>query len=259
MQIFDSHTHLNSDEFYDDVPTFLAHAKGLGVEKIANVGSNTILNSRAIELANQYDNLYAIVGWHPEDSKNYTPETEKVLEEQLSQEKVVAVGEIGLDYHWDSSPVDVQKKVFARQIEIAKEFNLPISVHNRDAFTDCYAILKAANISEIGGVMHSFNGNPEWLKKFLDLGMNISYSGVASFKNAHEVHDSVRATPLDRMLVETDAPYLTPEPFRGKQNEPGFTRYTVEAIAKERETTPEEIAAATWHNAHQLFRLEESK
>jgi len=146
--------------------------------------------------------------------------------------------------------------VFARQVAIAKDMGLPISVHNRDAFEDTYKILKAADIRDTGGVMHSFNGDPEWLKRFLDLGMHISYSGVASFKHADEVHDSVKLTPLDKMLVETDAPYLTPEPYRGKQNEPAYTRYVVEAIAKLRETTPEVIASQTYQNAEEFFKIE---
>lgn len=258
MKIFDSHTHLNSSEFINDVPRYIKQAADLDVVKMTIVGSNTELNKQAVRLAQEYPQLYAAVGWHPEDSKFYDAETERVLEQQLDEDRVVALGEIGLDYHWDSSPQDVQRKVFKRQIEIAKSHGLPIVVHNRDAFEDTYDIIKSVGIQETGGVMHSFNGDPEWLKKFLDLGMMISYSGVASFKNAHEVHDSVRATPLDRMMVETDAPYLTPEPHRGEQNEPGFTRYTVEAIAKERETTPEEIAAATWHNAHRFFHIKES-
>lgn len=179
-----------------------------------------------------------------------------MLIEQVQHPKVVALGEIGLDYHWDTSPQDVQRQVFARQVAIAKEMQLPISVHNRDAFEDTYKILKAADIRDTGGVMHSFNGDPEWLKRFLDLGMHISYSGVASFKNAREVHESVKQTPLTQMLVETDAPYLTPEPYRGKQNEPGYTRYVVEAIAKLRETTPEIIAAQTYQNAEEFFKIE---
>ncbi|GAX00290.1 TatD family hydrolase [Secundilactobacillus mixtipabuli] len=258
MKIFDSHTHLNSEEFIDDVPHYLARAADLGVVKMTIVGSNTELNQQAIRLAHEYPQLHAAVGWHPEDSKFYDAEKEKVLEQQLTEDRVVALGEIGLDYHWDTSPQDVQRRVFKRQIEIAKAHHLPIVVHNRDAFEDTYNIIKSVGIQETGGVMHSFNGDPEWLKKFLDLGMMISYSGVASFKNAHEVHDAVRATPLDRMMVETDAPYLTPEPHRGEQNEPGFTRYTVEAIAKERDTSPEEIAAATWRNAHRFFNIKES-
>lgn len=258
MRIFDSHTHLNSEEFIQAVPRFLKQARDLDVVRMAIVGSNTQLNADAIKLAETYPELVAIVGWHPEDSKNYTKETEKVLVEQLQRPKVVALGEIGLDYHWDTSPQDTQRRVFARQVAIAKEMGMPISVHNRDAFEDTYKILKAADIRDTGGVMHSFNGDPEWLKRFLDLGMHISYSGVASFKNAHEVHDSVRATPLDRLLVETDAPYLTPEPYRGKQNQPAYTRYVVEAVAKLRGTTPEAIATQTYQNAEDLFKIEEN-
>lgn len=257
MKIFDSHTHLNSSEFINEVPRFLKQAADLDVLKMTIVGSNTELNQHAVELANQYPQLYAAVGWHPEDAKFYDDAAERVLEQQLEEDRVVALGEIGLDYHWDSTPQDVQRRVFKRQIEIAKTHQLPIVVHNRDAFEDTYNIIKSVGISETGGVMHSFNGDPEWLEKFLDLGMMISYSGVASFKNAHEVHDSVRATPLDRMMVETDAPYLTPEPHRGEQNEPGFTHYTVNAIAKERDTTPEVIADATWDNAHRFFGIKE--
>lgn len=257
MRIYDAHTHLNSEEFINDVPKYLQRAAELDVVKMTIVGSNTQLNDAAIKLAHQYPQLVATVGWHPEDAKDYTPEKEAELETQLADERVRALGEIGLDYHWDTSPQDTQRRVFARQIAIAKEVGKPIVVHNRDAFEDTYRIIKEADIHNIGGVMHSFNGNPEWLKKFLALGMTISYSGVASFKNAHDVHDAVRATPLDKMMVETDAPFLTPEPHRGEQNEPGYTRYTVQAIAKERATTPEAIAAATYHNAEEFYHIEE--
>lgn len=255
LNIFDSHTHLNDDAFFDEVPAYMARAKHFGVNQMNIVGSNSILNERAIQLAHQYDNLHALVGWHPEDAKDYDADVEKKLIEQLADPKVVAMGEMGLDYHWDSSPKDVQKKVFARQVAIAKELHLPISVHDRDAFEDTYAILKAADVRDIGGAMHSFNGNSEWLKKFLDLGMLISYSGVASFKNAKEVHESVLQTPLDKMLVETDAPYLTPVPYRGKQNEPGFTKFVVEAIADLRDVAAKEIAEHTYQNSMQLFGI----
>ncbi|ETY75417.1 TatD family hydrolase [Lactiplantibacillus fabifermentans] len=257
MRIFDSHTHLNSEEFINDVPKYLQQAKDLDVVRMAIVGSNTQLNADAIKLAETYPELVAIVGWHPEDSKNYNAATEKLLIEQLQKPKVVALGEIGLDYHWDTSPQDTQRQVFARQVAIAKDMGLPISVHNRDAFEDTYKILKAADIRDTGGVMHSFNGDPEWLKRFLDLGMHISYSGVASFKHADEVHESVKQTPADVLMVETDAPYLTPEPYRGKQNEPAFTHYVVDAVAKLRETTPAAIAAQTYQNAKDLFKIEE--
>ncbi|GEP23378.1 TatD family hydrolase [Lentilactobacillus diolivorans] len=257
MKIFDSHTHLNDDAFYSNVEKYAQHAKALGVVKLANVGSNQVLNDRSLALSARYPDMYSIIGWHPEDSIHYHDEQEKLLIEQLQSPKVVALGEIGLDYYQTTSPRAVQKQVFKRQIDIAKQLHLPISVHNRDAFEDTYAILKEMNVSDIGGVMHSFNGDPEWLKKFLDLGMLVSYSGVASFKKTREVHESVRQTPFDRMLVETDAPYLAPEPLRGKQNEPAYTLYTVEAIARFCDVNPDDIAAHTYANALRLFGIED--
>lgn len=201
--------------------------------------------------------MYSIIGWHPEDSIYYHEEQEKLLIEQLQSPKVVALGEIGLDYHQTTSPRHIQKDIFKRQIDIAKQLHLPISVHNRDAFEDTYDILKEMDVSGIRGVMHSFNGDSEWLKKFLDLGMLVSYSGVASFKKTKEIHEAVRQTPFDSMLVETDAPYLAPEPLRGKQNEPAYTLYTVEAIARFCDVNPEVIAAHTYENTLKLFGIED--
>lgn len=258
MKIFDSHTHLNDEHLYPEAAKYFKHAQNLGIVKLANVGSNQQLNDRSLELAAQYPDMYSIIGWHPEDSIHYHEQQEQLLIEQLQSQKVVAVGEIGLDYHQTTSPRDVQKRVFKRQIDIAKQLHLPISVHNRDAFEDTYAILKEMGVSDIRGVMHSFNGDPEWLKKFLDLGMLVSYSGVASFKKTHEVHDAVRQTPFDSMLVETDAPYLSPEPLRGKQNEPAYSLYTVEALARICDVNPDVIAAHTYENTLRLFGIEES-
>lgn len=258
MKIFDSHTHLNGEHLYSNADQYFKHAQNLGVVKLANVGSNQQLNDRSLALAAKYPDMYSIIGWHPEDSINYHEPQEQLLIEQLQSHKVVALGEIGLDYHQTSSPRDVQKRVFKRQIDIAKQLHLPISVHNRDAFEDTYAILKEMDVSGIRGVMHSFNGDPEWLKKFLDLGMLVSYSGVASFKKTHEVHDAVRQTPFDSMLVETDAPYLSPEPLRGKQNEPAYSLYTVEALARICDVNPDVIAAHTYQNTMRLFGIEES-
>lgn len=255
MQIFDSHTHLNDTPYAGQEAEFIQQAAALDVVQMAIVGSDTSLNAGALRLAQQYANLHAIVGWHPESAKDYTKATETVLIEQLQQPEVVALGEIGLDYHWDTSPRDVQQKVFARQIAIAKSLHLPISVHTRDALEDTYQILKANDVRDCGGIIHSFNGDYEWLQRFMDLGMQISFSGVVSFKNAHEVHDAAKQCPLDCMLVETDAPYLTPTPYRGKQNQPGYTRYVVEAIAQLREVDPAEIAAATYANAKRIFKL----
>lgn len=257
MKIFDSHTHLNDETLYPEASRYFKHAQNLGVVKLANVGSNQALNDRSLELAAHYPDMYSIIGWHPEDSIYYHEEQEKLLIEQLQSPKVVALGEIGLDYHQTTSPRHIQKDIFKRQIDIAKQLHLPISVHNRDTFEDTYDILKEMDVSGIRGVMHSFNGDSEWLKKFLDLGMLVSYSGVASFKKTKEIHEAVRQTPFDSMLVETDAPYLAPEPLRGKQNEPAYTLYTVEAIARFCDVNPEVIAAHTYENTLKLFGIED--
>ncbi|MHA8262494.1 TatD family hydrolase [Lactobacillaceae bacterium Melli_B3] len=257
MKIFDSHTHLNDDILFPDAKQYIEHAAKLGVVNMAIVGSNRQLNQMAIELAHQYDNLYAIVGYHPEEANDFDDVALKELKEQLKDPKVVAVGEIGLDYHQNVVKQGVQKHVFKRQIEMAKEAGLPISVHNRDAFEDTYDIIKAADVSQIHGIIHSFNGDLQWANKFLDLGMYLSFSGVASFKKTREIHEAAKEMPIDKMLVETDAPYLAPEPYRGKQNEPGYTLYTVEAIARYRDTTPDVIADATYQNTKRLFGIED--
>lgn len=255
MKIFDSHTHLNDEAFWGNEEQYLKHAQKLGVVATAQVGSNTLLNERAIKLAEKYSNTYAIVGWHPEDAKDFHEAERTKLMQQLQHPRVVALGEIGLDYHWDTSPQKVQRKVFEEQIEIAMENKLPIAIHNREATEDTYAILKNVG-KNINGVMHSFNGNEEWMEKFLDLGMNISFSGVASFKKTKDVHEAVRQVPLDRIMVETDAPYLAPEPLRGKQNEPAYALYVLEALARHRDMDPDVLAQATYNNTCKLYGIE---
>lgn len=255
MKIFDAHTHLNDVPFHDHEQDYVDNANELAVVKIANVGSNRDFNERAIKLSEQFTNMYAIVGFHPDDSKLYNEAERAILAEQLQQDKVVAVGEIGLDYHWDASPRAIQREAFRDQLELAHELKLPVNVHTRDAMSDTYDILKDSNVRDFGGVIHNFNGDPEWLQKFLDLGLYVSFSGVVTFKNAKEVHESARLVPLDRVLVETDAPYLTPMPYRGKQNEPAYTRYVVEKIAALKELPIEEVAAATYQNTMELYGI----
>lgn len=255
MKIFDAHTHLNDVPFHCHEQDYVDNANELAVVKIANVGSNRDFNERAIKLSEQFTNMYAIVGFHPDDSKLYNESERAILAEQLQQDKVVAVGEIGLDYHWDASPRAIQREAFRDQLELAHELKLPVNVHTRDAMSDTYDILKDSNVRDFGGVIHNFNGDPEWLQKFLDLGLYVSFSGVVTFKNAKEVHESARLVPLDRVLVETDAPYLTPMPYRGKQNEPAYTRYVVEKIAALKELPIEEVAAATYQNTMELYGI----
>ncbi|MGX7244151.1 TatD family hydrolase [Enterococcus quebecensis] len=253
--IFDSHTHLNAEQFNEDIPETIERAKELGVTEMAVVGFDTPTIEKSLALSQQYKEIQSIIGWHPTEAGSYTPEIEKKLQQLLTTPKVVALGEIGLDYYWMEDPKEVQDRVFRRQIAIAKEMNLPISIHTRDAMEDTYKILKEEDIRDIGGIMHSFSGDPEWMKKFLDMGMHISLSGVVTFKKALEVQEVAKAVPLDHLLVETDAPYLAPVPYRGKRNEPGYTRYVVEKIAELRELPFEEIAKQTTANAHRLFRL----
>lgn len=253
--IFDSHTHLNAQQFEEEIPEVIERAKALDVTEMAVVGFDTLTIEKSLMLSRDYDFIYSILGWHPTEAGSYTPTIEKKLQEQLTLPKVVALGEIGLDYYWMSDPKEVQARVFSRQISIAKEMNLPISIHTRDAMEDTYAMLKESKIQDIGGIMHSFGGDAEWAKRFLDLGMHLSFSGVVTFKKALEVQEAAKIVPLDRLLVETDAPYLAPVPYRGKRNEPGYTRYVVEKIAELRELSFEELAQQTTKNAHELFRI----
>lgn len=253
--IFDTHTHLNVEQFKDEIPEVMERARELGVSEMAVVGFDTPTIEKSLELSHTYENIYSIIGWHPTEAGSYTKEIENKLQQQLEDERVVALGEIGLDYYWMEDPKEVQDKVFRRQIAIAKEMNLPISIHTRDAIEDTYKILKEEKIHNIGGIMHSFSGDAEWVKRFLDLGMHISFSGVVTFKKAFEVHEAASFVPLDKLLVETDAPYLAPMPYRGKRNEPGYTRYVVEKIAELRNLSFEEVAKITQENAHKLFRI----
>lgn len=253
--IFDTHTHLNVEQFKDEIPEVMERARELGVSEMAVVGFDTPTIEKSLELSHTYENIYSIIGWHPTEAGSYTKEIETKLQQQLENERVVALGEIGLDYYWMEDPKEVQDKVFRRQIAIAKEIKLPISIHTRDAIEDTYKILKEEKIHNIGGIMHSFSGDVEWAKRFLDLGMHISFSGVVTFKKAFEVHEAASFVPLDKLLVETDAPYLAPMPYRGKRNEPGYTRYVVEKLAELRNLPFEEVAKITQENAHKLFRI----
>lgn len=253
--IFDTHTHLNVAQFDEDIPETIARAKELGVTEMAVVGFDTPTIDKSLALSRDYEDIYSIIGWHPTEAGSYSKDIEADLQSKLTLPKVVALGEIGLDYYWMEDPKDVQDKIFRRQIAIAREMNLPISVHTREAIEDTYRILKEERIHAVGGIMHSFSGDTEWMARFLDLGMHISISGVVTFKKAIEVQEVAAAVPFDKLLIETDAPYLAPVPYRGKRNEPGYTRYVAERVAELRETTLAEVAEKTRQNAHKLFRI----
>ncbi|MCQ9210131.1 TatD family hydrolase [Granulicatella seriolae] len=258
MKIFDTHTHLNVEQFSQDLDQVIQRAHQLEVSDFAVVGFDQKTIEKALQLSQDYPEIYAIIGWHPTEAANYTKAIEDQLIKDLTLPKVVAMGEMGLDYYWDTATPQEQERVFRRQIAIAREMKLPISIHNRDATEDVYRILKDEKIYDIGGIMHSYGGDVEYMKRFLDLGMHISFSGVTTFKKSEQVRQAAKEVPKDRYLVETDAPYLAPVPYRGKRNEPGYTRYVVETIAQVRQTSPELVAQETWDNAARLFRLETS-
>lgn len=254
ISIFDSHTHINSHEFDEDIPDVIERARAMNVDGMLVLGYDRESADKMVELINNYDNIYGAIGIHPEDAAKYV-ELEEQLRVYLIEPKVKAVGEIGLDYHCDVDH-DLQKEVFRKQIELAHEFQLPISVHNRDAFEDTYEILKETNGAQYGGIMHSFNGDVQWAQQFIELGMDLSFSGVVTYDNAPEVQEAAKYVPLEHLLVETDAPYLTPMPYRNRQNEPGMTRYTVEFLAKLRNENIDNLANQTMQNAKRILKIQ---
>lgn len=254
--LFDTHTHLNAVQFDEDVPETVQKAAEHDVTRMAVVGFDTETIDKSLALSQEYDHIYSIVGWHPTESHSYNDAVEEKLYHQLQLPKIVAMGEMGLDYHWPDSTKEEQFEAFRRQIRIAKELKLPVSIHNREATEDVYKILKEEHIEDIGGIMHSFGESVDWMERFLDLGMHISLSGVVTFKNAPEVREVAKAVPFDKLLIETDAPYLAPVPFRGKRNEPAYVKYVAEEVAKQRGISYEEVGKQTMTNANRLFGLD---
>ena len=214
--LFDSHAHLNAIQYEEDIVEVIQRAKDEKVTHIVVVGFDKETISKAMELTDQYDMIYAAVGWHPVDAIDMTEEDLKWIKQLAAHPKVVAIGEMGLDYYWDKSPKDIQKEVFRKQIQLAKEVKLPIIIHNRDATEDVVRILQEENASEVGGIMHCFTGSLEVAKQCMDMNFYISFGGPVTFKNAKKPKEVVKEIPMDRLLIETDCPYLTPHPFRGK-------------------------------------------
>ncbi|OAS19466.1 TatD family hydrolase [Paenibacillus oryzisoli] len=251
----DSHTHLNAEQFKEDQDEVIQRALEAGVTRIVNVGFNRETIPSSIELAEKYDWIYTTVGWHPVDAIDMMPGDLEWIESLCQHEKVVAIGEIGLDYYWDKSPRDVQQRVFREQIRLARKLGMPIVIHNRDAHQDILTILKEEKAAEVGGIMHCFSGSWETAKQCLDMNFHISFGGPVTFKNAVQPKEVLAQVPLDRLLIETDAPYLTPHPFRGKRNETGYVRLVAETAAEIRGMTLEEIAEITTNNAIRLLGL----
>jgi len=252
---FDTHAHLNAEQYSEDLTEVIDRALETGVSNIVVVGFDRPTIERAMELIEQYDFMYASVGWHPVDAIDMTDEDLLWIEELSKHPKVVALGEMGLDYHWDKSPKDIQKEVFRKQIQLAKKVKLPIIIHNREATADIVEILKEENAQEVGGIMHCFSGSPETAKECVDMNFYISLGGPVTFKNAKKPKEVAEVIPMDRLLIETDCPYLAPHPFRGKRNEPGYVKLVAEQIAEIKGMSLEEVAEKTTANAKKLFGI----
>ncbi|MDE3195068.1 MAG: TatD family hydrolase [Acidobacteriota bacterium] len=248
----DSHCHLDDARFAGELEAVLDRAAAAGVTRILSIGTGDGPPEldRAVRIAERFDPVYATVGVHPHDAAKVTAETYAALRALARHPKVLAIGEIGLDYHYDFSPRDMQREVFIGQLKLAASVSLPIVIHTREAWDDTLSLLRAHWKGE--GIMHCFTGGPEQAREALDLGFHLAYGGVLTFRTAENVRESARITPDDRLLIETDAPYLAPIPWRGKRNEPSFLTETSKKLAEVRGTTPEHIAAVTSANFERL-------
>jgi len=252
--MIDTHAHLDDEQFKDDLEEVLGRAKEIGISKIITVSAAPGSIQNTLELTKTYDFIYGAVGLHPHDAKHWNDSYIDEIKSGVKEEKIVAVGEIGLDYHYDFSPKDKQQEVFRTQVKLAKELNYPIIVHDRDATEDILSIL-TDELGDAGGVIHCFTGNMESAKKYLDLGMHLSFTGILTFPKAQSIRDAAKIVPMDKFLLETDSPYLAPIPMRGKRCEPGFVKHTAEMLAEVKEVSLKEIIQVTDENAGRLFRL----
>ena len=251
--MIDTHSHLFSEEFELDIDSCVERCKENNVNKIILVGFSDITNIKAQELAKKYDIFYPTAGIHPEEANNDYLAKFNGLKEFVKNNKVYAIGECGLDYYWDITYKEEQKKLLRLQCELALELDLPIIIHMRDATKDTYDILK--DYKGLRGVMHCYSGSYEMAKEFIKLGFYISLGGPVTFKNAKEPKLVAKEIPLDRLLIETDCPFLAPTPFRGKRNESSYVKYVCEEIAKIREMSVSDIERITEENAKNLFKI----
>ena len=249
---FDTHVHLNSDQLYQDYDSFIQNALNKQVTNMVIVGYDLVSSKKAIEIAEQYEFIYAAVGIGPNDCLDTTKQDIMELEKYMNNPNVVAIGEIGLDYYWDDVPHDKQAKILQMQIDLAKTYQKPIIIHCRDAYEDTYNILKRNGHP---GIMHCYSGSLEMARRFIDIGFYISLAGPVTFKNARVPKEVATNIDLKHLLIETDCPYLTPHPYRGKLNEPANVVYIAQEIAKLKDVEIEHVARTTAMNAKKVFGI----
>ncbi|HHY16003.1 MAG TPA: TatD family hydrolase [Firmicutes bacterium] len=253
--MIDSHAHLNDPRFAEDLDDVIGRAEAAGVQTIINIGYDLESSRRAVELTEQYTGLWAVVGLHPHDARLWTEEVRDALAELAQHPKVVAIGEVGLDYHYDNSPRDKQREVFGLQLTLARELGLPAVIHSRDASGDTVEIIE--KFSDVNCLLHCYSGSWETAEIYRKLGHFFSFGGPITFNNAHKLRGVARRISPERLLVETDCPYLTPHPFRGKRNEPAYLPYIVEKLAELHGLTAAEMTKITVENTKHFFRLTE--
>ena len=256
MEFFDSHAHYNDEKFDEDRNELIKSIYEENITKIVNAGYSLESSKKAIEIANSYDYIYATVGISPNDIDDFKKEDLKEIENLASNKKVVAIGEIGLDYHWNTENKEKQKEIFISQIEIANKLELPIVIHTREAIYDTLDILKNKITCNKKGIFHCCPLNIDLVREGLKLGFYISFAGPVTFKNSKNADEVIKMVPLDKMLIETDSPYLSPEPLRGKRNDSRNVKYIAQKIANVKEISLEQVAKETYNNAKNIFNIE---
>ncbi len=251
--LFDTHCHLNDEQFAADLDEVVLRARDAGVRQILVPGVDVESSRRAVAIAEKYEGVYAAVGIHPEAAKDVPARDFDSIESLAAHDKVVAIGEIGLDYYWDAAPRDEQQDVFRRQLEMASRLGLPAVVHNRDATADTVRLIETTCPGKLTGVMHCFTGSAEIAMQCIRAGFFISYGGPLTFKNAHNVREVCVKVPLESLLIETDSPYLTPEPFRGKRNEPARVVHVCDKMAELFGMESPSLGDTVRNNAYRLF------
>ena len=255
MQIFDTHAHYNTDMFDGDREEVLSSLPSCGVVGVVNVGASLEDVRASQALSEEYPFMYAGAGIHPDDVGCMSEAVMDELREYCRREKTVCVGEIGLDYYWDREPRDVQKEWFVRQMHLAIEEDLPINVHSRDAAQDTFDLIRAEHAGTTGGIIHCYSGSAEMAKEYIKMGYYLGIGGVVTFKNAKTLKRVVAETPIERLVTETDCPYLAPVPYRGKRNFSGYISYVISAIARIREMDEEDAARILLENARKVYRI----
>ncbi len=254
--IFETHAHYDDEAFNEDRARLVQELPAKGIGRVVNIGASLASCKKTLELMEAYPFIYGALGVHPSETAELTEDSFLWLKRRCAHPKCVAVGEIGLDYYWPEPDRDTQKKWFVRQLQLAKELKLPMVIHSRDAAMDTMEIMKEQHAEEIGGVVHCFSYTKETAAVFLEMGFYIGIGGVLTFKNAKKLKEAVEYIPIDRIVVETDSPYLAPEPNRGKRNSSLNIPYIIEEIARIKQMPSDKVEKITWENGNRLYRLE---